>query len=137
MCNVFPSMGKATRCLPLCKKTLGIFQINKLTFFFFLIIPWRTFPTQIIVGCANMVIKTDILLSFNTLFKFALFFSEITKNWEINSRNIYQQNPVVIQDLLLTSQKLSLHLFWVAPELQILKSIGSTIAFIFILNTDY
>lgn len=64
-----------------------------------------------------MVIKTDILLPFNTLFSFALFFSEIMKNWEINSRNIYQQNPVVIQDLLLTPQKLSLHLFWAAPEL--------------------
>lgn len=60
-------MGKATRYLPLCEETLGIFQISKLTFFS-LIIPWSTFSTQIIVGHANMVIKTDILLPFNTLF---------------------------------------------------------------------
>lgn len=76
----FPQHGKSHPLPTLCEETLGIFQINKLTFFFFIIIPWSTFYTQIIVGRANMVIKKDILLPFNTLFSFALFFPEIMKN---------------------------------------------------------
>jgi len=74
-----PSVAKATRCPPLQGNAGDFFRLTNFFFFFLIIIPRSAFPTQILSGRANVVIKADISRPFDTLFQLAFSFQEIGK----------------------------------------------------------